>query len=292
VNPLDPALLPGGSSSGSAVAVAVGDADVAYGSDTGGSIRVPASYCGIAGLKTTHRRIPLDGVWPLSPSLDTVGPMAADIAGLVRGMELLEPGFRPAAGPAATIGRLRVDSAAADPRIEAAVDEALRRAGLPVLSLELDGWRDALGATYSIMDAEAAVGNGWLLELDSAGRARLGTQVRERLIEAAVVTPEQAAAGHAFQRTWQQALARLFRAAELLAMPTTVQFAPPLAETGRVPHTRCTAPFNLAGLPALALPVPAGHRLPASLQLIGPPGSEELLLATGQLIEQAAGYLG
>src|ERR1700722_9760194 len=63
VKPVDPALLPGGSSSGSAVAVASGDADVAYGSDTGGSIRVPAAYCGIAGLKTTHGRIPLTGVW-------------------------------------------------------------------------------------------------------------------------------------------------------------------------------------------------------------------------------------
>src|ERR1700722_9643885 len=81
VNPLDPDLLPGGSSSGSAVAVGAGDADVAYGSDTGGSIRVPAAYCGVAGLKTTHGRVPLDGVWPLAPSLDTVGPMARDVAG-------------------------------------------------------------------------------------------------------------------------------------------------------------------------------------------------------------------
>ena len=84
VNPLDPALVPGGSSSGSAVAVATGEADVAYGSDTGGSVRIPAACCGIAGLKTTWGRIPLDGVWPLSPSFDTVGPMARDVAGSSR----------------------------------------------------------------------------------------------------------------------------------------------------------------------------------------------------------------
>src|SRR6202142_1330981 len=85
VNPLDPTRVPGGSSSGSAVAVAVGEADVAYGSDTGGSVRIPAACCGTAGLKTTRGRIPLTDVWPLSPTLDTVGPMARDVAGLVVG---------------------------------------------------------------------------------------------------------------------------------------------------------------------------------------------------------------
>ncbi len=92
-NPLDPALVPGGSSSGSAVAVATEEADVAYGSDTGGSVRIPSACCGTAGLKTTWGRIPLAGVWPLAPSFDTVGPMARDVAGLVTGMQLLEPGF-------------------------------------------------------------------------------------------------------------------------------------------------------------------------------------------------------
>ena len=95
VNPLDAALIPGGSSSGSAVAVADGEADVALGSDTGGSIRVPAACCGITGLKTTFGRVSVEGVWPLATSLDTIGPMAATISGLVLGMQLLEPGFAP-----------------------------------------------------------------------------------------------------------------------------------------------------------------------------------------------------
>src|SRR4051812_39516932 len=109
VNPLDPALIPGGSSSGSAVVVATDEADVALGSDTGGSVRVPSACCGTAGLKTTHGRISLEGVWPLAPSLDTIGPMTAAASGLALGMQLLEPGFEPAASPARVVGRIRTD---------------------------------------------------------------------------------------------------------------------------------------------------------------------------------------
>src|SRR5437899_4229857 len=133
VNPLDPALIPGRSSSGSAVAVATDEADVALGSDTGGSVRIPAACCGVTGLKTTHGRVSLEGVWPLAPSFDTVGPMAAAVAGLVIGMQLLEPGFAPSRAPARTVGRLRTS---AHPALEAAVDAALRGAELEVVALD------------------------------------------------------------------------------------------------------------------------------------------------------------
>src|ERR1700680_1160784 len=129
-NPLDPACVPGGSSSGSAVAVGNGEADVAYGSDTGGSIRIPAACCGITGLKTSYGRVPLAGVWPLAPGLDTVGPMAAPVDGLVTGMALLEPGFTAAAASARRIGRLRTT---ARPEIEQAVDDALKAAEFEVV---------------------------------------------------------------------------------------------------------------------------------------------------------------
>jgi amidase len=290
VNPLDPDLLPGGSSSGSAVAVGAGEADVAYGSDTGGSIRVPAAYCGVTGLKTTHGRVPLDGVWPLSPSLDTVGPMARDVAGLVTGMALLEPGFVPTASPAVSLGRVRATGEAQDPAIEAALDEALARSGIGVADLELDGWADALTAVYTIMAEEAAISDG-ILMADPLSRAGLGPAVRDRLSQAAQVTSDDAAVARQFQAEWKAAFDRLFQAAQLLVLPTVPFFPPPVSDGGKEPHTRLTAPINLAGLPALALPVPApGSRLPASLQLIGPPGSEELILATGAVLEAAAGY--
>src|SRR6202012_3868554 len=93
LNPRDPRRLPGGSSSWSAVAGATGEADVAFGTDTGGSVRVPADFCGVAGLTTRRGRIPVKGVYPLAPSLDTVGPIGPDVAAVELGMRLLEPGF-------------------------------------------------------------------------------------------------------------------------------------------------------------------------------------------------------
>src|SRR5438477_630635 len=93
-NPLDRGRIPGGSSSGSAVAVANNEADVAFGTDSAGSIRIPAACCGVVGLKTTFGLVPIDGVYPIAPNqLDTVGPMAKDIARTVEGMDLLESGF-------------------------------------------------------------------------------------------------------------------------------------------------------------------------------------------------------
>ncbi len=93
-NPLRDSLIPGGSSSGSAVAVANEEADVAFGTDSAGSIRIPAADCGVVGLKTTFGLVPLKGVYPIAPTqLDTVGPMAKDIARTVLGMDLLESGF-------------------------------------------------------------------------------------------------------------------------------------------------------------------------------------------------------
>lgn len=291
VNPLDPALLPGGSSSGSAVAVATGEADVAFGSDTGGSIRVPSAFCGTTGLKTTWGRILVDGVWPLAASLDTVGPMARDVAGVVLGMALLEPGFAPDPTPPWVVGRLRPLGVDVDPVIDAAVDDALRAAGFEVIELAARGWPHAAAATLAILEAEAVAANRHLLD-DPARAGLLGDSVHRRLLAAMAITPAEVGAARQHQPTWQAELRQLFGRVEVLALPTVGFFPPPLAEAGRWHFTGLTNPLNLAGFPALAQPVRAAGPLPASLQLVGPPGAEARLLAAGAVLEAAAAPTG
>jgi amidase len=289
VNPLDPDLVPGGSSSGSAVAVADGEADIAYGSDTGGSIRIPAAFCGVTGLKTTHGRVSLEGVWPLAPSLDTVGPMALDVAGVAAGMTLLEPGFTLDAPPAARVGRIRPPGFDVDPLIDAAIDASLVRSGFEVAEIDLPGWPDARDAVGVIIDAEAADSNRAILN-DPARRDLLGADVRARLTDGAQTTPAELAHAKAYQSTWRTMMARALEGVDVLVLPTVPFFPPRLADAARQPYTVFTNPVNLAGFPAIALPVPSSDRLPASLQIIGPANSEALLLATAAIIEATAGY--
>jgi amidase len=287
VNPLDPGLLPGGSSSGSAVAVADGDADYGYGTDTGGSVRIPSAFCGLAGLKTTYGRISTAGVWPLAPSFDTVGPIAADVAGLAAAMALLEPGFTSGPRPAERIGRLRPPAEGADPEIDAAIDAALSRSGLKIVDVQLPDWPVALAHAYALLDNEAAVANAALLA-DPASDGKISAAVRARLERGAAVSAERLTAAREFRPSWRAQLTVLLDSVDALVLPTVAFFPPPLAEAGQHNFTQLTVPINLAGLPALSLPVPSRRRLPASLQVVGPAGGEELLLATGAVLEVAA----
>jgi amidase len=288
VNPLDASLIPGGSSCGSAVAVATGEADVALGSDTGGSVRIPSACCGTAGLKTTYGRIPLDGVWPLAPSLDTVGPMAANVAGLVTGMRLLEPGFTPAASPARTIGRLRT---AARPEIEQAIDEALKAAELEVVTLDWDGFAAGADLFSAIFITEVWDTDHALAEAtpDGVGADIAATLAMNEWFRPGIADARAKLAG------WRQSLLDLFGQVELLALPTLPAFPPKLADVTPdsllnviIEITRYTGLFNAAGVPCTAQPVrAAGSPVPASLQLVGPLHGEELLLSTAQRVEAA-----
>ena len=295
-------LLPGGSSCGSAVAVASGMADVAFGTDTAGSIRVPAAWCGVVGLKTTHGLVSIDGVFPIEPEhLDTVGPMGKDIAHTMQGMDLLENGFAGtyaivvAAKPSAKsirVGRLTLSGT--DPKIDQAVDEALARTGfqgrparrrLPgEVGAGQDGWqrdrrRRRLDQRQEIPPAFGV-----------SARTKVGHPRRtDRL-------PNQLREAVARQAEWQNTLNEMFKKVDFIALPT-VQTPPPsippnlkigLIEA-RVLELQNTVAVNFAGNPALALPIPLHDDEVAvtSLQLIGPRLSEAELLNAGRLVEAA-----
>ena len=286
-NPLDPTRIPGGSSSGSAVAVANDEADVGYGTDTGGSVRVPAACCGIVGLKTTAGRVPTHGVFEFSRTLDTVGPMARDVAGAAVGMRMLEPGFVPDRldGPQ-TAGRIRLAGAAqaVDPSIDDAVDAALAAAGFTTTAVGLPDWDTWSQAANQLMVAEGHWAHRHLLDRVDRLEERHATDIAN----AGAIDPALVARCRRTGVAATRQLLDLLDRHGVLALPTMAMEPPRLGERART--TYLTVAFNLTGLPALSLPVPrGGGRLPASLQLVGAPYAEERLLALGALVEAAVG---
>ena len=282
-NPRDPRRLPGGSSTGSAVAVATGEADVAFGTDTAGSVRIPAACCGVAGLKTAFGRVPVKGVYPLAPSLDTVGPLGADVAALELGMRLLEPGFRlPGAPGELTAARLTVpgELGEAEPAVQAAVDRALAAAGIAVT--DVPGWdADAVRSAMSVLiDAEGFRTNAYLMPY----LKHLSPHIQRNLERGARLTPADRAAAERARTALRASLGALLADYPVLVLPTLLG-EPPLLGTRGFALTALTAAASLAGLPALSLPVPAPDRVIVSIQVIGP--TEERVLAFGQVIEAA-----
>ena len=295
--------IPGGSSSGSAVAVAGGMADVAFGTDTAGSIRVPAACCGIVGLKTTHGLVPIAGVHPIEPEhLDTVGPMGRDIASTVVGMDLLERGFlsryaaEKAAHPSARtirIGRLRLKGT--DPKIDAAIDQALSRAGFQVIPLDpqlAEKWERAKTDGNSVAAAGA-----WIS--DQKFQYTPGVSLRTKVViltgRLSYLTKYKGALAR--RAEWQAALQDAFKKVDFIAVPTLQRspfYIPPTIDAGlleaQMLQMQNTVPVNYAGNPAVALPVPlhgAGFAV-TSLQLIGPRLSEAGLLNAGRFVEAAS----
>jgi amidase len=208
--------------------------------------------------------------------------MARDVAGLVRGMALLEPGFAVAERSDLTIGRLRPRS---DPLVDAGVDAALAATEWSVDELALPEWDAATAAAGLLLVVEAWATNRDLVGRDPAG---ISDGVRERLQSGDSFSPATVASAWEGQRKWTDTLNRLFTRFDFLVTPTLAIFPPTLEDANELIVARCTLPVNLAGVPALSIPVPTTGPLPASIQLIGPVGSEERLLAAGAWLEAAA----
>lgn len=283
VNPLDPRRLPGGSSTGSAVAVATGEADVALGTDTAGSVRIPAACCGVAGLKTSYGRVSSKGVYPLAPSMDTVGPIGAGTAALELGMRLIEPSFTvPPAPDALVAGRLTVTGLpdGVEPAVDEAVGRALAAAGVAVTRLPAFDAAEANAASGVLIDAEGFRCNAYLMPyLD-----QLSPHVRRNIEIGARLSRADRAAAERTRADVRGTLEALLADFPVIVLPTLAGTPPLLGEHG-FSLTALTAAASLAGLPALSLPVPAAPGVIASLQVIG--RTEEQLLAFGRLIEAA-----
>ncbi|MES2437626.1 MAG: amidase [Verrucomicrobiota bacterium] len=292
-------FIPGGSSSGSAVAVSSGQADVAFGTDTGGSIRVPAACCGIYGLKTTFGLVPTRGVFPISAKhLDTVGPMAKDLPHLVEGMDLLQRGFKGryqaavAAKPSARqirIGRLYLNGT--DPAIDQAIDARLKAKGFRVVRLDAkfrDQWMQAKADGETIATADA-----WKNDSKYTDNLQIDSVTRATLAKGAVdqITGYDAAVKR--KTAWKRSVARVFQRVDLIATPTLQVLPPrkPFWPSGSlfelsVLNSQNTMAINFSGNPALALPVEMpGSNIPTSLQLVGPPLGEAELLNAGRLLQ-------
>jgi aspartyl-tRNA(Asn)/glutamyl-tRNA(Gln) amidotransferase subunit A len=281
-NPLAPDRTAGGSSAGSAAALAAGVADAALGSDSGGSIRIPAACCGVVGFKPSRALVPLDGCFPLAPSFDHAGPMGRDVRTCMRMLEALVPGF--AQAELGSLEELEVGVAwldLADPLVRARVQ----------LAAELFGRRREV-----VFPLPEGIGPAFMREVASTHRGLFpehaeayGENVRAKLEQCVRVTDAEYDTALSRLEEYRARATEAFEGLDLLLTPTLAFVAPPAISDDleiRDAVIRFTYPFNALGWPALALPCgPAEGRLPASVQLVAPLGQDALVLAAGSLIE-------
>ncbi len=282
-NPLAEGRLAGGSSGGSAAALAAALADAALGSDTGGSIRIPAACCGVTGFKPTYGLVPLDGCFPLAPTFDHAGPMAGDVAGCSRMLEALVPDFTPAELGLDDLEVGVVWLEHADPLVRARVESAAER--FPrrrLLDVPLPQ-----GLWPAFMREVADVHR----ELFEEHCDSYGENVSAKLVRCLAVTDADYTRAAAAREQYRERVADAAAEVDLLLSPTLACVAPRAGQDElalRDTLTKLTFPFNAAGWPALALPCGlAEDGLPASVQLAAPPGADATVLAAGAALEHA-----
>lgn len=284
-NPAAPERVPGGSSSGSASAVASGLADAALGTDTGGSVRVPAAYCGLYGLRTTHGAVDTAGLVPLAPSFDTVGWFARSPETLsALAAVLVPPGLDPSWSRAWVLPE---SGSLADEPTGAALEATLDHLGLPVATL--DGLTDAFGGleglrkTYATLQGwEAWATHGaWITE----HRPPFAPAIARRFEIASQVTADQANQARSTLTRFRSALRSALGTNGVLVLPATEGPAPrrqddeARVDEVRTRTMRLTCLAGLAGLPQVTVPFRGDDGLPRGVGLVGPAGTDKALVA-------------
>ncbi|MBF9149603.1 amidase [Novosphingobium jiangmenense] len=281
VNPAWPDRIPGGSSSGSAVAVASGLVDVAIGTDTGGSVRMPAACCGVIGFKPTYGLVDRTGASPAASSLDCIGVFARDIDTVELMMATIAPGFATMPQAMPSLGAVQAE---ADPAVAGSVGAAIAAIG-GAATVALPSLQDAFVAGMTIIGRES-----WNALHPYVDDPAMGEDVRQRVRAGGAVTDAQLADAEAIRARFGAEVDAALDRHEVLALPTLPVVPPLLAEASDapalVPLTRLVRPFNLSGHPAISLPLRAGHGQPASLQLVGRRGEDARLCAIARTVVQ------
>ncbi len=307
-NPHDPSRITGGSSSGSAAAVASGMALGALGSDTGGSIRIPASLCSVVGLKPTLGRVSTRGVVPLSWNLDHIGPIAKSVEDVALLLDVIA-GYDPQ-DPASMVGRDSIPprSSIKGWRVAMAVGDFVEDCDPGIYSAferAAQVFTD-LGALVEKVEVailrQAAAANGTMVIADAAAfhRERLnehpdwfGADVRQRLEKGRAVTSTEYALARRVQSEAKRYFDLFFERFDVLILPTTAAVAAPIEGLDSAAYapklTRFTAPFNLTGLPALSVPNGQVDGLPVGLQIVSGAWQEGKALAAGRGFEGSRG---
>lgn len=312
-NPWNTECITGGSSGGSAAAVAAGFCWAALGSDTGGSIRIPASLCGVVGLKPTYGRVSLKGVFPLSWTCDHAGPMARNVDDIalmlqsIAGYDASDPVsqnvpvdnylYKIKQGVKGWRIALANDShfTNADDEVLSAVNEAanvLRKCGADVKEVPFPGGYEAASTNGLIVTSEASVIHA---ERMKSTPQWFGGDVFERLQKGASYSMRDYILARQAQNQLRCQFENLFSDFDILLTPTTPITAPPIKDLDSVRVapvlTRFTSPFNLTGLPALSLPCGFDHSgMPVGLQMISRPWGEAALLRAANAYQQATSW--